>query len=207
MISWIMCSRCLASSLSLPPRTHRVAAYAVTPRTTTVPMPVTIALNPRRPPSPSAASPEVIPAALRPITLPLKKRAVIGTLAAVATATISLTCASSSPALTFPSIRALSYLTVFSARSMTFGARSPKCALAAAPMAAFSWRDTTLSACESWTMSLMMETEISSWLSGTAEITSSTRRATFSGEASVVASVCLTSSLESEDRLDRDMNT
>ena len=58
----------------------------------------------------------------------------------------------------------------------------------------------------SLTMSLIMETEISSWLSGTAEIPSSTRRATFSGEASVVASVCLTSCLESEDMLTRGMN-
>jgi hypothetical protein len=49
-----------------------------------------MALRPRIPPRPRAASPEVIPAALRPTTLPLKKIAVMGTLAAVATATISL---------------------------------------------------------------------------------------------------------------------
>jgi hypothetical protein len=52
----------------------------------------------------------------------------------------------------------------------------------------------------------MMETEISSWSSGTAEITSSTKRARFSGEASVAASVSLTSCLEPEDMLTRDMN-
>ena len=175
--------------------------------TTTAPIPVTIALNPRRPPSPSAARPEVIPAALRPTTLPLKKSAVMGTLAAVATATISLACASSSPALTFPSRRACSYFTVFSASSMTLGARSPKCASAASSMLAFSWGDTTLSARETWTRSLIMEAAISSWLSGTAEITSSTRRTTSAGETSFVCNARLTSSLESEDRPILDMNT